>query len=100
MKAALITEEQIKAIEDALEMILVSSECEAYFEALAIVKSLKVREPDAWMCPFKYCITDNEVEYVLDHAQDGKDYMMERLDSANNDEWRGEPTPLYAGDQP
>lgn len=48
MKAALITEEQIKAIEDALEMVLVSSECGAYFDALAIVKSLKVQEPVAW----------------------------------------------------
>ena len=45
MKAALITEEQIKKVEAALEMVLVSSECEEYFKALAIVKSLKVQEP-------------------------------------------------------
>lgn len=58
MKAALITEEQIKAIEDTLEFV------DAYFEsrpafkkmlgiahmdkALGIVKSLKVQDPVAW----------------------------------------------------
>ena len=61
MKAALITEEQIKAIRDTLEFV------DAYFKsrpafkkmlgiaymdkALAIVKSLKVQEPVAWLDP-------------------------------------------------
>jgi len=54
MKAALITEEQIKAIEDALEslhtamtdgFVLNSNDIH---EALAILKSLKVQEPVAW----------------------------------------------------
>ena len=45
MKMALISEGQIKAIGDALEMVLVSSECGSYFEALAIIQSLNPSEP-------------------------------------------------------
>ena len=52
MKAAIITEEQIKAIEDALEYAADKIYCEnnddIIAEALAIVKSLKVSEPVAW----------------------------------------------------
>ena len=52
MKAALITEEQIKAIEYALDLASDLSTLErindVYMEALAIVKSLKVQEPVAW----------------------------------------------------
>ena len=53
MKAALITEEQIKVIEDALEAsrptMAYEHEWNRRNEALAIVKSLKVSEPVAYM---------------------------------------------------
>lgn len=49
MKAALITEDQIRAIEDALETMCKSdSGWLDGIDALAIVKSLKVQEPVAW----------------------------------------------------
>ena len=52
MKAALITEEQIKAIEDALfnsePTLHRQINSDRHEEALAIVKSLKVSEPVAW----------------------------------------------------
>lgn len=47
MKAALITEEQIKAIEDALETGEPLNDA-LYENALAIVKQLKVSDPAVW----------------------------------------------------
>ena len=63
MKAALITEEQIKAIEAALN----DSEpfnFDLYRNALAIVKSLKVQEPVGYKLkkPYSDIFTDRQVE--------------------------------------
>ena len=83
MKAALITEEQIKAIEDALEMVLVSSECDTYIKALDIVKSLKIQEPAAW-------------GYIReDHL------ILDVICPFEHESWEGEYTiPLYSGEKP
>lgn len=68
MKAALITEEQIKAIEDALGEMNYSNSTgmakQKYIVALAIVKSLKVQEPvamvyDAYDCNGLHWFCDN-----------------------------------------
>ena len=48
MKAAIITEDQIKAIEELLDRVVMASPPALIDEALAIVKSLKVQEPVAW----------------------------------------------------
>ena len=56
-------------------------------------------EPVAWMCAYKYDESDTEVSWVLDHASDGVEYMMSRLDDADNDAWRGKPIPLYTAPQ-
>jgi hypothetical protein len=70
-----------------------------YDAALVAARELKALEPVAFMCAYKYEITDKKVYYVLDHVSDGKDYMMSRLDDADNDAWRGEPISLYALDE-
>ena len=83
MKAALITEEQIKAIEYALEEIMYSNStiaaAEEFLKALAIVKSLKVSEPVAWR---NRQVPDEFYEY-------------EQLDPM----WHHHYRPLYAGEQ-
>jgi len=103
MRYALISKEQIKQVQDAIETsqpIFDSPRTRnKHNSARAIVKSLKPSEPVAWMCPYKYEATDTNTEYVLDHAQDGKDYMMSRLDHADVDGWRGEPVGLFALEQ-
>jgi hypothetical protein len=68
-------------------------------KALTAAKELQALKPVAWMCPYKYDITDTSTQYVLDHAQDGKDHMLSRLDHADVDGWRGEPIALYALDE-
>jgi len=57
MKAAIITEEQIKAIEDALDVSTThfNKDRQAVLNALAIVKSLKVQEPVAMVCDAYNC---------------------------------------------
>ena len=84
MKAALITEEQIKTIEDALEYAADKIYCEnnddIIAEALAIVRSLKVSEPVAWR---NRQVPDEFYEY-------------EQLDPM----WHHHYRPLYAGEQP
>ena len=73
MKMALITEEQIKAIEDALERAYdLRLTVPIAEQALAIVRSLKVSEPIAW----------KDKTYGNLHHQD----------------W-GKNIPLYAGEQ-
>jgi hypothetical protein len=39
---------KLDLIIDALEMVLVSSECEKYYEALAAARELRALEPVAW----------------------------------------------------
>lgn len=71
MKAALITEEQIDAIQSALALADVNPSF--IDDALAIVQSLKVQEPVVW----------KDRTYGNLHHQD----------------W-GKSIPLYAGEQP
>lgn len=79
MKASLITEEQIKAIEDALETMCKSdSGWLDGIEALTIVRSLKVQEPVALI--------------AFIHP----DHFNDVCDKANGNS----STPLYAGEQP
>ena len=81
MKAALITEEQIKAIEDALERAYdLRLTVPIAEQALAIVRSLKVSEPVAWR---NRQVPDEFYEY-------------EQLDPM----WHHHYRPLYAGEQP
>lgn len=82
MKAALITEEQIKAIEHVLHNIAFSNAALPHKlkEALAIVRSLKVSEPVAWR---NRQVPDEFYEY-------------EQLDPM----WHHHYRPLYAGEQP
>lgn len=76
MKAALITEEQIKAIDLALNFQLTGD----LYKARSILKSLKVSEPVAW-----------RNRQVLDEF-----YEYEQLDPM----WHHHYRPLYAGEQP
>ena len=82
MKAALITEEQIKTIEDAFNLLEYYYPCDCWHEeALAIVKSLKVQEPVAYGYKDKHgdiadCLRNK-------HADDKFPYDV----------------PLYAGEQ-
>ena len=79
MKAALITEEQIKAIEDALETMCKSdSGWLDGIDALAIVKSLKVQEPVAWT---------NKTANYFELSDQSTVYGSHTI-------------PLYAGEQP
>lgn len=80
MKAAIITAEQIKAIEDVLEDAFdecVKPTTSKIKYALAIVKSLKVSEPVAW----------KELDTTFCSAS------KSLCDDEN-------PIPLYAGEQP
>jgi len=82
MKAAIITEEQIKTIKDALEGYehnvgndFHGGKC---IEALAIVKSLKVQEPVAWT---------NKTANYFELSDQSTVYGSHTI-------------PLYAGEQP
>jgi hypothetical protein len=72
---------------------------ENMMKAYRYAHELKALKPVAWMCPFKYEVTDAKTEYVLDHAQDGVEYMMSRLDNEDVDGWIGEPVALYSLDE-
>lgn len=87
MKAALITEEQIKAIEDAMvvtsnqnahDMLLTGEELRELDKAIVIVKSLKVQVPVAW--------TNKTADY------------FELSDQSTV--YGSHTIPLYAGEQP
>ena len=68
MKCALITEEQIKAIEDALERAYdLRLTVPIAEQAIAIVKSLKVSEPIAWMEKDEDCTDYISWEKYADH---------------------------------
>jgi hypothetical protein len=51
-------------------------------------------EPDAWMVPFRE-VSDSAIEYALDHANDGREYLLERVRACDL-HWVGEPIPLFA----
>jgi len=93
MKYALISEDQIKQIGDALDELEYSSiTCAArdkYAHAIAIIESLKPQEPVAWNITHEKQDGTRQTILVTGRYKDAKDACD-----------FGEPVPLFALEQP
>lgn len=55
-------------------------------------------EPSAFMVPFRYS-SEDEIAYALDHANDGKEYLLDRCKDCGM-EWMGEIVDLFTHPAP